>query len=543
MLLTLKTLSPVHIGTGNLLEPFDFYIENQNIYILNHDYCMKALFENDPENITRFSNWVDEMAEKIAKADKEVKEARRNRNRKLSTDKNQLIANLRKDFNIVDFTRNILKKPTLADQFINTPSFYKYRAFIPNRPRSVVQLKEIIKTNGMPYIPGSSIKGSIRTALAFAIIRQMDGSEADKFLQYKDKSGESLLEIINKLKDASKKVLQTIQHGPPERQKEAFKQLSFLTNRYDKSIGQQVEKFVFGCDDGKGKIGDPKYDLMRLIKVSDTKASDASMLVAEMKSFTRDGRSGDIKSQPINLAEFIDSDSQFEFSLEVDVKLIKFLFARSNHREWHGFESKMASLFSLNAESVNIMDETVLEQHIIKKIMEAVHDLGQVIIAKEKTWLDRFNLKDRQELDTLLGQIAANEQATKLGFASGWFATTIGLALQHNQYLENILPDIIFAFNLDLIIKDERLLKYPAKDRRNAERQQRLLQRSPDSKAFPGSRRLIADRYVPSEYIGWIKIIEGQLKAKSTESKAKEHIKQSENNMDDAIKALKDHFK
>ncbi len=543
MQLTLTTLSPLHIGTGNMLEPFEYYIENQNIFVLDLDACSRALLDDDPDNIDRFSNWVDGTSDKIAKADREAREARRSRNRKLSMDKNQLIARLRSEFNIVDFARNILGKKELAEHFIKDQKYHRYQAFMPNRPRNVVQLKEMIKTNNVPYIPGSSIKGSIRTALAYKAIRELDKGEADLFAEPQDTRGEGLSEILGKLNDAAQEVLQAVKSNHIGKQKEAFRQLSFLRRRYEKRIGQQVEKYIFGCDDGRGRLDDPKFDIMRLIKVSDTTRQHVTMLVAEMKSFTRDGRSGGIKAQPINISEFIDSESQFSFGIEVDAQLIKILFDRQNKREWRGFERKMSRLFNLTADTVSNMNEAELEKHIIYKILDAIEIFGQAVTDKENKWLERFSPQDRRELETALEQIAAKKHRLKLGFASGWFATTVGLAIKDNQYLKNILPDIVYAFNLDLIIKDEKLLKYPAKRRRDAERQERLLRRTPDADAFPTSRRLIAQRFVPSEYIGWVELKEGQLEKMDSENKAESKKKQSYNNMDDAIEALKDHFK
>lgn len=544
MQLTLMTLSPLHIGTGNMLEPFDYYIESQTVYVLNIDMCIEALLDDDPDNIKRFSKWVDETSNKIANANEEAKEARRSHNKNLYKDKNQLIASLRGEFNIVDFTRNILRKPKLADQFIKDPKFQRYHAFIPNRPRNVVQLKEMIKTNNEPYIPGSSIKGGIRTALAYKVICQLDESDSELFLTAQDRKENGINKILNKphralgrstnleiseenginkilkeLNEASNQVLNAIRTNDFVKKKEAFKNLSNRKRKYEKTIGQYVEKFVFGCEDKKGNLDDPKFDIMRLIRVSDTMTQNVSMLVAELKSFTKDERRRVFKPQPINITEFIDTDSKFSFSIEVNTQLIRLLLNRQNVKEWNGFDKKINRLFDINTVTINKMNDTELERHIISKILESIDVFGHAITEKEKKWLEKFNPQDRKVLDTFLKQIEAQNHSFKLGFGSGWFATTIGLAIGKNQYLKNILPGIIYTFNLDLIEKNDKLLRYPAKK----QDQLKLLQRIPDGEAFPTSRRLIADQLLPSDYIGWVSLQEGGLDVK-TEEKRSENI-------------------
>ncbi|GEM_PF-6986868 len=542
MLLTLTTISPVHIGSGNVLEPFDYYIHNQNLYVLNHEACLQTLYDDHPENVTQFSEWVENTVQKINSAEKDTRNARRSRNRQLAMDKNQLLQKLRREFNIIDFTEKILKKKELAERFIYDKNFWKYSAHIPNRPRGVVQLKEIIKTNGKPFIPGSSIKGAIRTALAFIVIRFLNEEDTRRLLQAQDREGDGLKLLLSKIIAASNEVLSALQNNNRSLQEDAFRKLVSLRRRYEKKAGQHIEKFIFGCDDGKGNIGDPKFDIMRLIKVSDTQSAHFSILAAEMKSFTREGRTGRMKAQPINIAEFIDGDSVFQFRIEVDSKLIRALFNRDNSRSWRGYEEKIERLFGLNKETVNSLSDDEIENEVLHTILKAIKIFGQALAQKEKTWLQQFEPNDRSSLEEFIDSLSQRENAIKLGFASGWFATTVGLAFSQNPILNEILSDILYAFNLDLIIKDEKLLKFPARDGRGAERQIRLLQRKPNAQSFPKSRRLTTERYIPLEYIGWIEIKKGKLDSGQKEQKNTQNDHRDYESIDDALAALKEHF-
>lgn len=114
MKLKLRVLSPVHIGSGEELQPLDYVVEGKTFYRID----MGRVFDDPGFDRDRFMEFV--------------------------TGKNPYFGELDAGLGM----RN---------------SSYRLEAhFDTTKPRSV---KEFVKTGGMLYVPGSSIKGSVLSAL------------------------------------------------------------------------------------------------------------------------------------------------------------------------------------------------------------------------------------------------------------------------------------------------------------------------------------------------------------------------------------------
>ncbi len=546
MQLTLSALSPIHIGSGNKMEPFDYYFENEKVLVINHDACIDALFNDDPENVNKYAKWIEEITRRISKAEKEARDARFARDRRLSRDKNQIIAGLRRDFNIIDFTQSVLNKPELAKEFKRESIYHKYTAHCPARPRSVVQLKEAIKTGGELYIPGSSLKGAIRTALAYSVIRQLSQNESLELLNKQDKRGKGLLAIIEEIRKASQNAVIAIQKNQTSEHQRLIKELTFLRRKFEKRVGSEIEKFVFGCADkddiSNRKLDDPKFDILRLIRVSDTTKANAEMLISEMKSYTLDKIDQGMKDQPIDITEFIDTRSEFEFSIEVDSSLIRKLLFTAPRNGWIDFERKFVRLFGVSKDQVKSMNEGELESAVVNHILQAMQDFGNAQKSKELSWLQQFKQSARAIFEKYINEIPSGEAIGKIGFASGWFATTTGLAFAENPYLKYLLPDILYDFNLDLTIKDEKVLRNARPRYRDQERQLQLLERTPNAEKFPKSRRMTAEGRDASGFIGWFLVKKGKLNIESKKELADEKTSYKADDLTAGIEALKARF-
>ena len=539
MKLKLTALSPIHVGNGREYDPFDFYFESNKVLILNNAACMDALYEDDPLNIEVYLEWVEETTKKISQAKSEAIIAGKNKDKSKERDKNQIIADLRKNFNIIDFCQSKLNNNHLAQKLKTDERFHNYQAYCPYRPRNVQKLKQAIKTGKELYIPGSSIKGLLRTALAYKIIKELTKEESADFLRQQDRNGEGIKQILKKIKTAYKNAAQANKNNEHNKYELYLREANRLRKGFEKRIGGEAEKFLFGCDDGQGKLDDAKFDIMRLISVSDTQKGNFSVLIQEMKSFTLNKRNQDMNAQPIALTEFIDTNSEFEFEINVDVGLIQKIIER---KDWVGFEQKFCRLFGISVSELTGLEKDELEKKIIERILQAVRELGKAILQKEKKWLQQFRNRDKENLELFLKQIPVNKSVAKIGFASGWFATTVGLAIMQNENLKDFLSDILYAFNLDLTIKKQKIMERSNLKNRDRERQLKLLQREPNANTFPKSRRLTAEKRTASEYIGWIAIEKGRLSESSKNTKVKKEETRNYDDMEEALMALKKHF-
>lgn len=143
MKLKLKTISPVAIGDGGTISNIsDYYLDNSKLYYINHEK-VKRFFKQKPELI---ENFVDLTLR-----------SQDNQRNKIDF-KNDVIINLMKS---------------------NPDDYIQYSVPAHGlRHGSKQQIKTIIKTAGKPFIPGSSIKGAIKTAFLYDwLIENNKGNE------------------------------------------------------------------------------------------------------------------------------------------------------------------------------------------------------------------------------------------------------------------------------------------------------------------------------------------------------------------------------
>ena len=237
----LKTITPVHIGTGETLSQIDGFYDNGRWHRIDIDVVLAAIPESELNRLT--------------------------------------IAMGGRDF---QWDRYL---PT------NQPSA-SYTLPCPEDPRET-EIREVIKhPSGRPMIPGSSIKGTIRTALLWGFIDD-DSPEAQEAFEYS----------VNYLKE----------------------QLQRRPNR--SWVGQGIERHVLGKD--------PNHDLMRAVQVSDTAPipiEGLEMGVAWTVTLNQDGelvqkREGNREYK--TFVEQIRTEQTFDFSIKID----KSLFRQREKRE------------------------------------------------------------------------------------------------------------------------------------------------------------------------------------------------------------------
>ncbi|MDI9395020.1 MAG: type III-A CRISPR-associated RAMP protein Csm5 [Euryarchaeota archaeon] len=233
---SMKLLSPLHIGNGNELKMIDFYLDKEKGEI----------------KFINFEKFIDFCLEKDIDLNKEIQK----NNYKIG-----------KDFSITRF---------MSKNRIDPSNFTSYTvpAKIEDRDReSEFAIKEFVKLDG-PYIPGSSIKGAIRTALMWNFLKERaDGVEI----------------VQNSLKSWMKK--------------------SRITGRDLKFLDDNISEIVFGKD--------PHSDILRILKPSDTKPIGKSHLeVSEIKIV------GNPQEIPVYV-ENLKAGSELIFDVVFDEYLIK----------------------------------------------------------------------------------------------------------------------------------------------------------------------------------------------------------------------------
>ncbi len=130
MKLVIETLTPLHIGSGETIEPYEYVITDK-LYRINLGKFISSLSPFDRDEFLKVSS------SDMIKTRQFIKEK----------------ADLS---NVSEYSMNI--DPEVLEIYENKK----------NDPNNLLSIQTFIKTSGKAYIPGSSIKGAIRTAMLFS---------------------------------------------------------------------------------------------------------------------------------------------------------------------------------------------------------------------------------------------------------------------------------------------------------------------------------------------------------------------------------------
>jgi CRISPR-associated protein Csm5 len=230
MKVKLKVLTPLHIGSGEKYSALEYILENGVL----KKYSLEKIINKAKEG---------KLLEPLA-----------------SYFKRETFHSLRE---ICD------SNSVLREAILELKPEYTIKAEIKRE----VTVEEFIKTNGKIYIPGSEIKGSIRRALLFYIL----------------KKDERLFErFLNMLRKADgKEELET--------------------------VSERIENIAF-----RGGKRNAQYDILKLLKVSDTELaqpSEKNMMVKIITLFYATSQSW--KKQKLIFSEVVLPGTQFEFNIDL----------------------------------------------------------------------------------------------------------------------------------------------------------------------------------------------------------------------------------
>jgi len=150
----LETLSPVHIGTGNKYTNWDYFVESGDICIISLDRFIEQLTEEQQELLAKF-------IENKGNSRKGVQDFINNEN---------------------------INKGTLINSVI-----YKIRLKDKGQIHGIWE--EIKHPEGL-YIPASTIKGAIRTAVLYCLLKENEDNYIFSVEKFKTKNGKEYKDIV-----------------------------------------------------------------------------------------------------------------------------------------------------------------------------------------------------------------------------------------------------------------------------------------------------------------------------------------------------------
>jgi len=403
----IKLLSPLHIGNGNELKLVDFYLDDDKKLIKRIDsnkfisYC--------------FENGINLM-EKLNK-------------RHYKTDR---------DFSITKFMD---AKGIDPDGFTS----YEVPAIIEKREReSEFAVKEHVKCGGA-YIPGSSIKGAIRTALMWAFLNERDNvnvlfDELDDWLRERGK--------------IDPKVLDPFGGGGAN---------DWLRKRGKidlKKIDDRISQKVFG--------NDAHHDIFRALRISDT--SPIGMEHLEVSEIKIVGNPQDIPVYVENLK----TGTEATFDLYLDENLLN---TEKKELDFDFKNHKLRGYMHVNriCDICNAFSKKVVEEHL--RYQWENYDCESTI--------DKFEMLRSEVMGC-----DDNETIMHIGWGGGWYSTTVGLLVEDHPKFTTGAGGNLRNWRLR---KDT--LRYKFKLGRNP-------QTNRYASRFPKTRRIT----IEGEPIGWVKI-------------------------------------
>lgn len=257
--LQIETLTPLAIRSGEVLSPLtDYHIEGNKLYLLDTDKLMNDIVQN---------KWLDEF-------EKEVFEYSGNHSGGTETGAKK------KNYFIADFLKEkgASIKPYLQKE--------KVRACQLKTEDEWVKMHSTIKTGNQAYIPGSSIKGAIRTAIMYHWLTETDEGKKklEDFVQSVKFKLVEKIKARQKISEANYKARE--KNRITEEQKNVQKNIEAENRKSIISCFNEFENEMSTCIFGDT---DGKYNVSSFFKVDDSSLiSEEKLTVASLRKKYRE---------------------------------------------------------------------------------------------------------------------------------------------------------------------------------------------------------------------------------------------------------------
>lgn len=241
---SLKILSPVHIGCGEQYNGLNFIVDGNKVYVMEPEAIIELL---GPENGLKFAQWLDINTNEIAQINQDYMNKKKENPRSDETRKlNEEWKKKKRLFTLGAFVDK--KNLTTIDKLRSKAS---YSVITQGGVFADSEIAPFLKQSGSPYIPGTEIKGSIRTGILYSVL-------------WDDVNKQSW--IKGNLEDFQRRNFRDINFvkNRPKLNKQQQEVKKNLANKLG-AIEKVFQEEVFNC-----KPGDAKYDVLRFLQVGDS---------------------------------------------------------------------------------------------------------------------------------------------------------------------------------------------------------------------------------------------------------------------------------
>ncbi len=513
MQLYLRTLTPLHVGDGSQLHSFDYVLHGGRFHRVSQQQFERFLQQTDagdPElkNAVAFADWANDMANKI----ESVETDRRNAGRQGGRDYNQELSRLRGEYNLLAFAKTIGQDRAFVD-FLKKEDRSLPLHMEGNRPKQEIRGFQR-SGDGRAYLPGSSVKGCLRTALLYHYL-----------LEHAD--AQSIHERLAK-EVASIKA---------DKQETERRNKRFSVEKYRKSFGEAIEQEAFFAgmitERKQARPGEAQDDLLRCLLVADTELPEDGLGIENIDLYLvkklPKGQGNQAQRQAQSPAVEAVAPGQvlavrLDFNLELLLQLHRAAtgdegFMVKNEKHFIGWRKRAGWLFGLTVTDFDTVppgtrpDDSrcqALRDKALTHILGCVQRFSDAQAAAYERWQKNYvkpehdGRNDARNVGNGAKSVAANGLRLHLGFATGFEGMTevLYLLAEHKR----LFADIMELFGIG---------DSPSawKNRRPGE----TYRANPDQ--FPKSRRLVsrAGAAVP---LGWLVQVEAGAKSQSSENLA-----------------------
>lgn len=238
--------SPLFIGDGGFLTPLSYLMERNIIHVLNVERLLAQL--SAPQKLA-YTDWMDSIIQQLADLETKIWAAPPQQSFDLRRQRRQLEDGLC----LQDF---LLNKRIGHDPIALAR---KAGCIVYSVPWDVQPRPEGFRTfiknaNGAPFIPGSEIKGALRTSLLSYLL-----GEDEKYSVMR----QELAEMRNMLRSS----------------RSTWAKLKQL-----KDISGRVEGQILRPKGGKDKEGDAKFDFFKLVQIGDAPLNSGNLRIKALES-------------------------------------------------------------------------------------------------------------------------------------------------------------------------------------------------------------------------------------------------------------------
>lgn len=459
MKVTLKTITPIHVGNGEKLYDLDYIVTSGYYYRISQGEFLKFL-KNYPEHINDYSNWITQTTRGLENFEHLKKTTDKKKNKKQWEDFNQQYNKLKYDFNLLRFIQNIDKTQEFNNFIYENIDYkipYKIQAneleeFVKGEVRGL-----LITANEKPYLAGSTIKGAIRTALFYHYL--INSSDTNEFIELMGDELEKIgFKIINKKKNGER----------------LSKDENDLIKKIKGNFTKKIEEKAFYCshnctNDNSKKTDDEKLDVFKLLLVSDgiIDQSVRNILTIEnINNYLVEKEKGNLIAAEKTFTPFVEAikpnieiettiNFNIEFLFSIKDKLTEKGIKVKDGYQWIGLAEKVKQVFGLDISTLTKENLEDKRKEVLQYITKAVKQFSERQIKAHQVWIEHFKKHDKEgyapkveEGFWLVNHLAKTQNLIHLGFGAGFTGMTALLYVLDNEKLKNKYRDIMEVFGI-----------------------------------------------------------------------------------------------